>query len=178
MAAEETTFPGLIVLSEDLFRGDEIWELPLARGAARQWFGCMAGVDRFSDPWQEEALCRWAVLNYVGKKYGARSRELLEEEYAEMPMRETVTAYLTPGSPLERFEDPDDYETVACGRGTAFLRALDIRMEGGLDGMLCSYAERFAWKRASRRDFEALLAEWTGQDLSGMALDYLDTLIR
>ena len=178
MAAEETTFPGLIVLSEDLFRGDEIWELPLARGAARQWFGCMAGADRFSDPWQEEALCRWAVLNYGGKKYGGRSRELLEEEYAEMPMRETVTAYLTPGSPLERFEDPDDYETVACGRGTAFLRALDIRMEGGLDGMLRSYAERFAWKRASRRDFEALLAERTGQDLSGMALDYLDTLIR
>ena len=176
--AEEMTFPGLIVLSEELFRGEEEWELPLARGAARQWFGCMAGADRFSDPWQEEALCRWAVLNYVGSKYGSHSRELLEAEYAEMPMRETVTAALTPGSPLDRFEGPDDYGTVVCGRGTAFLRALDIHLEGGLDGMLRAYAERYAWKRASRQDFEDLLAEWSGQDLSGMALDYLDTLMR
>ena len=95
-----------------------------------------------------------------------------------MPMREHVSAALTPGSPLERFDDPEEYETVACGRGTAFLRALDIRLDGGLDGMLRAYVERFAWKRASRRDFEDLLTQWSGQDLSGLSVDYLDTLIR
>ena len=40
------------------------------------------------------------------------------------------------------------------------------------------YYERFAFKRATREDFEALLEQVTGEDLAPLIRDYLDTYIQ
>ena len=174
----ETACPGLVILSEDLFGGDGDWETALARAAARQWFYGLAGCDRYRDPWQEEALCVWAALTWAEKKYGVDSRRRLEYDLVELPMRETVGESVTPGSPLDRFTSTETYETVVCGRGAAYLAALDLRLGGRLNEMLGIYVDRYAWKRASRKDFEELLREYSGEDLSEMTADYLDTLMR
>ena len=50
-------------------------------------------------------------------------------------------------------------------------------LDGGLDAFLGAYYERYAFGRATREDFENLLAETTGEDLTPMIRDYLDTYI-
>ncbi len=174
---KEFTFPGLIILSEDLFSREDGWELTLAHAAAHQWFYGLAGCDRCRDPWQDGALCRWAVLTWAGQRYGIGAREQLMSDLVDMPMRERVYGGVTPGSPLDRFPDPEVFETVACGRGAAYLAALDTCTGGGTDRILAAYIDRTAWKRASRQDFEDLIGEWTGKDLTEMTADYLDTLM-
>ena len=39
------------------------------------------------------------------------------------------------------------------------------------------FYERYAFGRATREDFESLLAETTGEDLTPLIRDYLDTYI-
>ncbi len=177
LCTDEVTRPGLIVLSEDLFGGDEEWETVLARGAAKQWFCGLVGVDGFTDPWQGEAPCVRAVIAWAGRTYGSGAAEQLALAYTGMPMRETVYESVTPGSPLDRFGGEDVYDTVARGRGGAYIQALDICLGGGVDAFLRTYVERFAWERASRADFESLLEEVSGKDLRELTADYLDTLM-
>ena len=171
-------YSGLIILSDSLFEGEEDdWELPLAHECAHQWFYYLVGSDQYNDPWQDEALCQWAVLKYVEKRYGADSMARLRYYYADAPLEERVGGGVTPGSPIDRFSDYDQYDTVVYGRGTAYLCALDTYTEGQTDRILGEYVRRYAWKRASRADFERTVNETAGMDLSAFAEIYLDTVI-
>ena len=44
------------------------------------------------------------------------------------------------------------------------------------DDFLKSYCEEFAFSIATRKDFEELLYRFSGQDLSALTADYLDTI--
>ena len=59
----------------------------------------------------------------------------------------------------------------------AMLCALDRALPDGLDAALSAYYARYAFGRATREDFEALLRSVTGEDLSSLIRDYLDTSI-
>ncbi len=172
-------YPGLVLLSDRLFgTGEEdAWELPLAHECAHQWFYSLVGSDQFNEPWQDEAPCQWAVLQYVRARYGADSMAALRYYYADAPLEEKVDGIVTPGSPIDRFSDYDQYDTVVYGRGTAYLCALDAYTEGGVDRILAEYVRRYAWQRASRADFEKTVNETAGRDLSSFAEIYLDTLM-
>ncbi len=171
-------YPGLVLLSDRLFEsGQEDWELPLAHECAHLWFYDLVGSDQVNEPWQDEALCQWAVLEYVRARYGEDSRASLRYYLADAPLEEQVEGSVTPGSPIDRFSDCAQYDTVVYGRGTAYLCALDTYTDGKLNAVLKAYADRFAWQRASRADFERVLMETAGQDLSSFGDIYLDTLI-
>ena len=171
-------YSGLVLLSDSLFEGaEDTWELPLAHECAHQWFYYLVGSDQYNDPWQDEALCQWAVLRYVEKRYGADSMARLRYYYADAPLEERVEGGVTPGSPIDRFSDYDQYDTVVYGRGTAYLCALDSYTGGQTDRILREYVRRYAWKRASRADFERTVNETAGRDLSSFAEIYLDTAV-
>ena len=50
-------------------------------------------------------------------------------------------------------------------------------MPGGLNGFLRDYYQNYAFLRATREDFEKQLALSTGEDLTPLLRDYLDTNI-
>ncbi|MEF9879607.1 MAG: hypothetical protein RR975_09260, partial [Clostridia bacterium] len=70
-----------------------------------------------------------------------------------------------------------EYSLVVYNRGAALLCALDRATQGELDAFLKAYAQRYAFGFATRQDFEALLAEQTGEDYTPLMTDYLDTYI-
>ena len=93
----------------------------------------------------------------------------------ESALRVTVPQGVTPGAPLDYFPSMDMYKLVVYDRGAACLCALDRTVP--LDGFLRDYYQYYAFRRATREDFEQQLFESTGEDLSPLMRDYLDTHI-
>lgn len=152
-------------------------ELTVAHEAAHQWFYALVGSDQWNHPWQDEALCEYATLRYVEKRYGRGSFDTLKFYRVDSPMQERIPGLVTPGSPIDYFSSFSDYAAVVYGRGAALLMALDEMLPAGADDFLRAYAARYAFDFASRQDFEAFLQEYSGMDLAPLLLDYLDTLM-
>ena len=150
-------------------------EATLVHEAAHQWFYSLVGSDQVYAPWQDEALCQFALLRYARARYGQGSFESLRYELADAPMMENIPGSLTPGSPIDYFGSLNDYSAVVYGRGTALLLALDELTQGRMDAFLRAYAEKFTWQFVPRADFEAFLNQYMGMDCSPLMLDYLDT---
>ena len=170
-------YPGLVMVSAGNYlesKADSL-ELTIAHEAAHQWFYALVGSDQVFDPWQDEALCEYAMLRYVRARYGAGSYEALKSLRVDAPQRENVPGNLTPGSPIDYFGSLTDYATVVYGRGAALLVALDEMLTGGVDGFLRAYVQEFAFGFAQRLDFEESLNRYAGMDVTPLLLDYLDT---
>lgn len=167
-------FVGLAYCEDDLA---DTLELVIAHETAHQWFYALVGSDQVSQPWQDEALCEYAMLRYVREIYGQSAYQNLVITRVTAPMRERIAQPLTPATPIADFGSLDAYTSVVYGRGAAFLLAVE-EMTGKLDAFLRSYCDAFAFSMASRQDFERLLNAVTGEDLTPLALDYLDTLMQ
>ena len=172
-------YPGLAMIAADrLDAGGETLETVVAHETAHQWWYAVVGSDPVNQAWQDEALCEFSVLEYGEERYGAAWRQEREQREIESALRVTVPHGVTPGAPLERFSTMSEYSLVVYDRGAAMLCALDRMLGGELDAFLRAYYERFAFERATREDFEALLEQVTGEDLAPLIRDYLDTYIQ
>lgn len=172
-------YPALAMIAADrLDAGGETLETVVAHETAHQWWYAVVGSDPVNQAWQDEALCEFSVLEYGEERYGAAWRQEREQREIESALRVTVPHGVTPGAPLERFSTMSEYSLVVYDRGAAMLCALDRMLGGELDAFLRAYYERFAFKRATREDFEALLEQVTGEDLAPLIRDYLDTYIQ
>ena len=170
-------YSGLCMIGESNYldsRADTL-ELTVAHETAHQWFGGLVGSDQVKNPWQDEALCQYAMLRYVRARYGQGSFETLKALQVDAPMRESIPGALTPGSPIDYFGNLSDYSTVVYGRGAALLLALDEILPQGVDAFLRAYAETFAFRYVAREAFEEFLNEQGQMDLRPLLLDYLDT---
>lgn len=170
-------YPGLIFIGRDWMaesQADSL-ELMLAHETAHQWFYALVGSDQVTDAWQDEALCEYAMLRYVRKKYGANAYENLRILRVDAPMREKINQTVTPGSPISYFGSLQTYATVVYGRGAALPLALDEMTGGQMDKLLHEYCDAFAFRRASRADFEQFFTDRSGLDITPLMRDYLDT---
>lgn len=170
-------YTAMAVIDDGYFAKDQ-WdtlELFIAHEAAHQWFYAMVGSDQVNNPWQDEALCEYALLRYVEKNYGQSAYENLRFFRVDSPMQERIPGGLTPGSPIDYFSTLADYKSIVYGRGAALLISLDTFLPGGVDAFLKHYAQEYAFRIASRTDFENALNAWAGQDLLPLVRDYLDT---
>ena len=173
-------YPGLIMIGESNYldsRADTL-ELEVAHETAHQWFYALVGSDQVRDPWQDEAICEYAMLRYVKQRYGQGSFDTLKSFRVDAPMRESHLGALTPGSPIDYFSSLSDYAAVVYGRGAALMLALDEMLPGGVDAFLRVYAGTFAFQFATRQDFEALLNAYAAADLTPLITDYLDTAMQ
>ena len=170
-------YPGLIFIGRDWMaesQADSL-ELMLAHETAHQWFYALVGSDQVTDAWQDEALCEYAMLRYAREKYGANAYENLRILRVDAPMREKINQTVTPGSPISYFGSLQTYATVVYGRGAALPLALDEMTGGQMDKLLREYCDAFAFKRASRADFEQFFTDRSGLDITPLMRDYLDT---
>lgn len=172
-------YPAMTLIGRDYFTPgkEDSLELVAAHETAHQWFYALAGSDQFGQPWQDEAICEYAMLRYVQKRYGASACETLKAQRVDAAMQDKTPGTLTPGSPIDYFAAYADYATVVYGRGAALLLALDEMLPGGADAFLRAYAARFAFQLVSRNEFEAFLNDYAGMDCSPLLLDYLDTVM-
>lgn len=170
-------YPGMCLIGQHLFSESsaDTLELTVAHETAHQWFYGLVGSDQVNAPWQDEALCEYALLRFVRERYGQSSFETLKYYRVDSPMRENIPGSLTPGSPITYFGNLTDYRSIVYGRGAALLLALDDLLPGGTDAFLRAYAAAFSYGYASREQFEAFLNQYAGMDTRPLLLDYLDT---
>ena len=171
-------YPAMVMIAADLLdAGGESLETVVAHEVAHQWWYAVVGSDPVNQAWQDEALSQFSMLEYLEDRHGLARREEYEQRELESALRVTVPRGVTPGAPLDRFSSMSEYALVVYDRGAAMFCALDRMLDGGLDDFLRAYYERYAFGRATREDFESLLAETTGEDLTPLIRDYLDTYI-
>lgn len=169
-------YPALSMISTELVeKGKRELEYAVAHETAHQWWYAVVGSDSWHQPWQDEALCEFSLLAYAEKYYGVAERNDLEQSRMESALRVTVPQGVTPGAPLDYFASMSQYRLVVYDRGAACLCALDRTVP--LDGFLRDYYQNYAFKRATRADFEQQLFASTGEDLTPLMRDYLDTAI-
>ena len=172
-------YPGMVMIGSDvLATGGQVLEYTVAHETAHQWWAVMVGSDGWFDPWQDESLCEYAWLDYVGDWYGAADREQMAFDRIETAMRITIPGGVTPGSPIDYFTDLTQYSRIVYQRGAAFWCAMEIHLgKDGLDAMLRDYQAQFRFRIATREDLTHVLNQHAGMDMSGLMLDYLDTLM-
>lgn len=172
-------YPGLVMISADMLAsGGQVLEYVVAHETAHQWWAVAVGSDGFHQPWQDESLCEYAWLDYVGDSYGADARAQMVFDRIEAALRITIPGSVTPGSPLDYFTDLTQYGYVVYQRGAAFWHALEIHLgKDGLDALLRDYQAQYRFRNATRDDLTRIINQHAGQDMSALMLDYLDTLM-
>jgi len=172
-------YPQCVLISRNLYHGrDNDLEWTCVHETAHQWFYAAVGSDQFNDPWQDEALCEYMVYEYIRGCYGDRARDDAIYKRAELAMRVTIPRGITPGSPVTYFDNFTDYTLVVYNRGSALFVALEEML--GRDVVykfIRAYYQAYTYRLASRQDFESLLYQIAGYDLSALLTDYLDTII-
>ena len=167
-------YPGLVMInSQELTKESAEW---LVAGlTAKQWWAMAVGTDPIGQPWQQEALSEYCLLDYAEDYYGLSQREALTFSRIETALRITIPRGVTPGSPLAYFGNASEYLQVVRHRGAALFCALNEALNHRLDDFLRAYYDEYRFSRASREDLEALRKSFSGEDWSPLFVDYLDT---
>ena len=172
-------YPGLVLIQKSVYEADseQSLETLIAHEVAHQWWYAVVGSDQYYQPWQDEALAEYSLLDYTQKYYGKDARDNLAFSRFETAMRVTIPDGVTPGSPVDYFSSMSEYSLVVYRRGAALMVALETSLGDKFHDFLRAYYQREAFRMASRNDFEQTLKEVSGQDWSALIVDYLDTYI-
>lgn len=175
LPADGMAYPALIMLGNKSRLSEEELEITVARQCAQQWFSVLVGTDGYAHPWQDEAVCEFAMLSCMEALHGSDYRQHLIISRVEASQQENILSSVTPGSPIDYFTYLTDYSSVVYDRGCGVLLSCDLMTGGGMNSFLRHYCEVYAFKEASRNDFEELLNTFTGMDLRPLLedLDYL-----
>lgn len=175
LPADGMAYPALIMLgNRSRLNGEEL-EIAVARQCAQQWFSVLVGTNGYAHPWQDEAVCEFAMLSCMEALHGIDYKQYLIRSRVEAAQQENILFSVTPGSPIDYFTYLTDYTSVVYDRGCGVLLSCDLMTDGGMNGFLRHYCEVYAFKEAARDDFEELLNTFTGMDLKPLLedLDYL-----
>jgi hypothetical protein len=172
-------YPGLVLIQKSAYEadGEQGLETLIAHEVAHQWWYAVVGSDQYYQPWQDEALAEYSLLDYTQKYYGKEARDNLAYSRFETAMQVTIPEGVTPGSPIDYFGSMSEYSLVVYRRGASLLVALETSLGDKFNNFLRSYYQREAFRLASRNDFEQTLKEVSGQDWNALIVDYLDTYI-
>lgn len=170
-------YPRMVMIGSDVAAsGGETLEQTVAHETAHQWWYAMVGSDGWYQAWQDESLCEYALMDYIGQYQGADARDAAVFNRIETALRITIPRGVTPGSPIDYFSDLTEYTQVVYRRGAALWMALETHLgKDGLDAFLQAYQEAYRFRLATRRDLTDLLEQCTGEDLTALMVDYLDT---
>ena len=172
-------FPCCVMISSaQLAEGGDTLKQTVAHEVAHQWWSVLVGSDPVNQAWQDESLCEYAMLVWLGDTAGADDRADAEFSRIESALRITIPRGVTPGSPISYFGDTTEYTWVVYRRGASFWLAMEKLLgQDALDTALRSYAERYRFGIAMREDLTDILSGAAGMDISALMSDYLDTNI-
>lgn len=170
-------YPRMVMIASDAVNlSGDVLETTVVHETAHQWWYAMVGSDSVNQPWQDESLCEYALMDYIGDTYGAQARANAAFSRIELALRITIPRSVTPGSPIDYFANLTEYSWVVYQRGAALWMALEEFMgKPQLDAALQEYQRTFRFGVATREDLTAILTRHAGKDVSGLMVDYLDT---
>ncbi len=173
------TYPRLSFISQtNAETGGQTLEYAVAHEVAHQWWSVMVGSDGINQAWQDESLCEYALMDYIGDYYGTDDRDTAIYQRIETALRITISRDITPGSPITYFNDQTEYLQVVQRRGAALWIALENYFgQDGLDSLLQTYVQRYRFSSATREELTEMISDQAGVDLSELIADYLDTHI-
>ncbi|MDR0397090.1 MAG: M1 family metallopeptidase [Oscillospiraceae bacterium] len=150
----------------------------VAHETAHQWFHAAVGNDELREPWLDEALCVYAVAQYIKIEKGDAAYNDYVETEIEPSMRITIPRGVTIGSPVELFANWGEYRTIVYERGASMMLGLSEAMgDGKLNEALALYVKEEKFGVANRAAFMDALKRAGGSDWEGFLVDYLDTYI-
>ncbi|MDR2656874.1 MAG: M1 family metallopeptidase [Oscillospiraceae bacterium] len=153
-------------------------ERAIAHETAHQWFYAVAGSDELREPWIDEALCVYAVTQYIQSAKGDAAFNDYVEEEIEPSMRITIPRGVTIGSPVELFASWNEYRTIVYQRGASMMLGLREAMgEEKLNEALRLYIKNAQFGIADRATFTDALKQVSGSEWEWFLVDYLDTYI-
>lgn len=172
-------YPRLAMIGTDaVAAGGSSLEYAVVHEVAHQWWYAMAGSDSVRQAWQDESLCQYSLITYLGDVYGPEARAEAAFSQAETALRITIPGNAVPGSPLDQFSTTDEYHQLVYQRGAALWLALENALgQEKLDSILKKYRDEFCFSQASRQELEELLQRETGESWTELITDYLDTCI-
>lgn len=170
-------YPRLVMLGSSAVKtAGQTLEFAVAHETAHQWWYAMVGSDPWNNAWQDESLCEYALMDYIGQYYGEANRDSAVFQRIETALRITIPRGVTPGAPIDYFSDLTEYSQVVYRRGAALWMALETHLgKEGLDDALRHYQEQYRFAIATREELTRLLSDHAGQDLTALMADYLDT---
>lgn len=172
-------YPRMVMIGASTVKtAGQTLEFAVAHETAHQWWYAMVGSDPWNQAWQDESLCEYALMDYIGQYYGAANRDNAIYQRIETALRITIPRSVTPGSPIDYFSDLTEYSQVVYRRGAALWIALETHLgKDGLDAALKDYQSKYRFAIATREELTQLLSDHAGQDLTALMADYLDTHI-
>lgn len=164
--ADGYSYPGVILIREDLFAADKRDELEyeVVRQVAHQYFSGMVGSNPVDNPFLDDSICEYAALLYYERVYG--EREYLERlnQLCLPALQITLPGALTVDAGLYLFQTETEYDAVIRARGCAVLHEMRTLM--GADALLTGlqlYVQRFGGQNAALADFPQALNDATGK---------------
>jgi aminopeptidase N len=140
----------LLTPGEDFGSGSEgiLLESTVAHETAHEWFYNLVGNDQLDDPWLDEAMAQYAMLEYYEVTYGEPGANSITESFYgrwDRVEREDIPI----GLPVEAYGELT-YYSIVYGRGPLFF--VELRESLGteaFDAFLREYTATFSWEEAT-----------------------------
>jgi hypothetical protein len=164
-------YPGLIVLARhgqyDVPARQQLLRGTTAHEVAHQWWYNVVGDDQVNTPWMDEALAQYSTYLYFKDRYGDQGGQELLDDFKSRWDR-VQDADIPIGLPVASYKGAE-YGAIVYGRGPLFLVALQDRIgQEKMAQFLQEYYRRYRWKIATPAEFQDLLQQVSGQDLSDL----------
>lgn len=161
----------------------------VAHETGHQWWYNVVGNDEYRQLWLDEGLNSYFITRYLEDKYGKDGR-LIEmphwvEYFIPNPSLSSIRTYryryfCKKGfdqpilSEMSSFYEPSMIFTIAYGKGSAVVDMLaSLLGEEKFRQVMKTYFQRFAFKNATVVDFEKIVSEVAGKDLSWFFKEWL-----
>lgn len=163
---DSASYPGLIIISEDLLRLGRRGDLKdeIIRQIAAQWLIHSSGVNRASNAWLADTLCEYAVLMYYADTAGENEYLRRLNALSLQSLNITIPGSLRADSPLSLFTTRYDYDIIVIDRGAAVLHYLRKAMGAEeFKRALKLYATETRMKSTNLGDFISALDSVSGR---------------
>ncbi|OQA47178.1 MAG: Aminopeptidase N [Chloroflexi bacterium ADurb.Bin325] len=163
-------FPGVNLIGSQVYnRYTQDLETLVVHEVAHQWWYNQVGSDQVRTPWLDEGLAEFTMYYYYEGRYGEPVAERLRQVRWELPVRGLVAGGNDRPIGLTVRDYTSHYETLVYGKGALFFATL--RDELGpekFEELLRTYLARYRWRIATPAEFQAVVEEVAGRDMSAL----------
>ncbi len=149
-------FPGMTGIRQSLYANTSnyYFELTIAHEVGHQWFYNLVGNHQQVEPWLDESLTQYLVLQYFTDTNPAKAQEFLA--HLEDNLAWLGGQAIPIGQPVDAYS-ADTYISIIYNRGPLFVQALANEMgQQTFNTFLYDYIQAYSWENATTADFKTL----------------------
>lgn len=131
----------------------ETLEFVVAHEVCHQWFAMVVGSDSLAHPWQDESLVNFCTVVYFRWRHGESAASGVIDSQLLLPyqaMGLTGSRDIPADSPVEAFDNQEQYTAVVYSKGALFFRELEKLLgRAAFEKSLRDYYEEYAFLEAT-----------------------------